>query len=192
MSLFDLLFLLVALGTLVMLALIAVAAMRGKRARAGLLAKLLVIDLVAYLAISLAVSYFGSQRRIAMGEPWCFDDWCLTLGRTSTEGSSVTADFQISSRALRISQRARYAWIYLVGADGNHYAPDARADDVPLDIELGPGQAIAASRRFTMPDGVRAVGLITGHGGPYCGVMDWLVIGQAGCLFGKPTMIELP
>lgn len=192
MSIFDLVFLAVAFGVLVMLALIALALVRGKRARAGLLAKLLVIDLVVYLAISLAVSYFGAQRRIAVGEPWCFDDWCFTLEHVNADGAVVTTDFQVSSRALRISQRARYAWIYLLGADGNRYAPDARADDVPLDLEIGPGQAVAASRRFTLPAGVRAVGLITGHGSPYCGVMDWVVIGQAGCLFGKPAMIELP
>lgn len=192
MTIFDLVFLAVVLGVLVMVVLIVVAALRGKRARAGLLVTLLVIDLVVYLGVSLAVSYFAAPRRIAVGEPWCFDDWCLTLERISTEGTAVTTDFQISSRALRISQRAKYAWIYLLDADGNRYAPDERAGDVPLDLEIGPGQAVAASRRFTLPSGVRAVGLITGHGGPYCGVMDWVVIGQAGCLFGKPAMIALP
>jgi hypothetical protein len=58
-------------------------------------------------------------------------------------------------------------------------------------VLLGPGETRATTRHFVLPAGVRPVGLITGHGGSYCGAMDILVIGQAGCLFGRPTMIGL-
>jgi len=39
---------------------------------------------------------------------------------------------------------------------------------------------------------VRELGLVTGHGGPPCGWMSLFIIGNAGCLFHKQTMIRLP
>jgi hypothetical protein len=35
------------------------------------------------------------------------------------------------------------------------------------------------------------LGLITGHGGAYCGAMSVLVIGEGGCWFHKPAMIRI-
>jgi hypothetical protein len=43
-----------------------------------------------------------------------------------------------------------------------------------------------------VPGNVRELGLVTGHGGPPCGLMSLVDIGQAGCLFHKQTMIRLP
>jgi hypothetical protein len=46
---------------------------------------------------------------------------------------------------------------------------------------------------FAVPIGsnARILGLITGHGGPYCGPMSVLIIGAGGCLFNRPTMIRV-
>jgi hypothetical protein len=58
-------------------------------------------------------------------------------------------------------------------------------------VLLQPGEIVATSRVFHVPASVRQAGVITGHGGPYCGPMDFLVIGGGGCLFGKPAMIKV-
>lgn len=196
MTLFDLIFLMAALTTLITLILIVVAALRGRRARAVTLLTRLGIGAVAYLAVGLIVSFAQRQERIAPGKPWCFDDWCLTLDHVaitrSADESIVTTDFRIGSQARRISQHANGAWIYLLDAKGHRYAPIDDAADVPLTVQLGPGESVPASRRFRLPVGVTATGLITGHGGPYCGMMSFLVIGSASCVFGRPTMIVLP
>ncbi len=196
MTLFDLIFLVAALTTLITLILIVVAALRGRGARALTLLTRLGIGAVGYLAAGLIVSVAQHQRRIAPAEPWCFDDWCLTLDHVGTtrtdDGSIVTTEFRIASQARRISQHANGAWIYLLDAGGHRYAPIDDAADVPLTVQLGPGESVPASRRFRLPGGVTATGLITGHGGPYCGMMSFLVIGSAGCVFGRPTMIVLP
>ncbi len=43
---------------------------------------------------------------------------------------------------------------------------------------------------LVVPADVHTLGLITGHGGPYCG-MEILIIGEGGCLFHRPTMIGI-
>lgn len=195
MSIFDLLFILVLLATAVTLIVAAIAALRGRGMAALRILGVVGVCSAAYLAVGLLVSLVEPRRMIAAGDPWCFDDWCLALehvSRTPT-ASDVTyaVDLRLSSRARRVSQRARGAWIYLFDQDGHRYAPDADASAVPLDVLLGPNESVTTSRVFHVPAGVRDLGLITGHGGPYCGVMDVLVIGASGCVFRKPTMIRI-
>jgi hypothetical protein len=148
----------------------------------------------AYAILALAVDAVASQRIIRESQPWCFDDWCLTVSGVASaaraDGSAYTVSMRISSTARRISQRAAGAWIYVVDAEGRRYAPDSTAG-APLDALLGPGESVDLQRTFVLPSGIEPVGLITGHGGPYCGAMSWLIVGGGGCLFGKPTMIRL-
>jgi hypothetical protein len=62
---------------------------------------------------------------------------------------------------------------------------------VPVTVKLGPGESISTSRDFEVLADVGALGFITGHGGPYCGAMSLLIIGEAACLFDRPTMIRV-
>jgi hypothetical protein len=192
MNLFDLLLLVSALGSVVSLVMAATLAIRGHRQRAGRRLRRLGIFVLVYLGLSILVSFLKPQRVLAIGDPWCFDDWCLAVDRV-TEGpaDSYTTDLRLMSSARGISQRANGAWIYLIDQQGQRYAPVSAPDEVPLDVMLGPGEVRQTTRRFIMPAGVRPIGLVTGHGGGYCGMMNLLIIGNATCLFGKPTMIGL-
>lgn len=195
MSIFDLLGILAVPATVVTLIVAAVAALRGRGRRALRILGVLGVCIAVYLATGLLVSLLKPQRVIAAGDPWCFDDWCLAVEHVSrTPGASdVTygVDLRLFSRARRVSQRAKGAWIYLIDQQGHRYAPDADASAVPLDVLLGPGESVITSRVFQVPTGVWDLGLVTGHGGPYCGVMDILVIGASGCVFRKPTMVRI-
>lgn len=195
MTLFDLLFILVVLMSMVMLAVIAAQAVRGRRASALKLLRVFGVSAAAYVTASFAVALVAPQRVLAVGDPWCFDDWCLTVERVTPNPSagyvSYQLDLRIFSRARRVAQRARGAWAFLIDDHGRRYAPELNAADVPLDVLLQPGESVAARRVFHVPSGVRAAGFITGHGGPYCGPMDILVIGASGCVFGKPTMVQI-
>jgi hypothetical protein len=148
-----------------------------------------------YLAASFAVSYWQPQRVIAIGDPWCFDDWCLKVNNVEVlpagSRSNYEVQFRIFSRAGRITQRANGAWIYLIDDRGQLYTPQPRAAQVPLDVQLGPNESVATSRTFRVPSEAHKLGLVTGHGGPYCGAMSVLVIGDGGCWFHKPAMIRL-
>src|SRR5208282_958958 len=195
MSVFDLLFLLMFLISLVALAAAAIAAIRGRRSSA--LRILLVYGLCAagYLAAGIAVDFWKPQRVIPAGDPWCFDDWCLTVEKVSRTQAAARISYQlelrISSRARRAAQRAKGAWIYLIDHQGRRYSPDPDPTAIPLDVLLQPGESVTTARVFEVPADARGLGLVTGHGGPYCGPMDLLVIGAGGCLFHKPAMIRI-
>ncbi len=187
---FDLLFLAAFLASLIALVAAAYASIRGRIPLAFSILRAWLFGAALYLGVSVAVAYFRPQRILGVGEPWCFDDWCLTVENAKRAGPLCNVDLQISSRAKRVTQRAQGAWIYLRDENDRHYEPVSA--DVPLDIELTPGQSVVAKRTFQVPAGVRELGLVTGHGGPPCGLMSLAIIGQAGCLFHKQTMVLLP
>jgi len=195
MSVFDLLFLLALLASVVTLVVAAVSAIRGQRPRALRILRLYGACAAGYLASGMAVSFLRPQRIIPVGEPWCFDDWCLTVEKVSRTPAMAQVSYQvglrISSRARRVTQRAKGAWIYLIDDRGRIYPPAPDASVIPLDVLLQPGESVTTSRVFEIPSGVRRLGLVTGHGGPYCGTMDILIIGASGCLFKKPSMIRI-
>ena len=186
----DLVFLAAFLVSVVTLAVAAYQAIRGRTPRAFLILGVWLVCAAVYLGTSLAIAYVAAQRVIAVGTPWCFDDWCLTVEQVHHVPGTVDVDLIISSEAKRVAQRANGAWIYLRDENDTHYEPEPA--DVPLDILLQPGQSVPAKRSFKVPPNVHDLGLVTGHGGPPCSVMSIVIIGQGGCLFHKQTMIQLP
>jgi hypothetical protein len=192
MSIFDVLFLASFLVSLIVLFMAAYAAIRGRLSRAFWILGVWLACASLYLATSLAVAYAAPQRVIAMGSPWCFDDWCLTVTKIRHADTNYSVDLLISSEAKRVAQRANGAWIYLRDENDRHYEPFDDPGEVPLDVLLQPNESVAVQRRFHVPGKVRELGLVTGHGGPPCGLMSLVIIGQAGCVFHKQTMIRLP
>jgi hypothetical protein len=195
-TIFDLLFLFAVLATLVALGTTLILAIAGRRTASFRTLRGLGVSAAGYLVVGFAVSLLEPQRVLSVGEPWCFDDWCLTVenvtASSTAAGPSYEVALRLSSRARRVSQRARGAWLYLIDGHGQRYAPEAGGSAAPLDTLLGPGESLTTSRSFHLPAGVRPVGLVTGHGGPYCGPMSLLVIGASGCLFHRPPMVRIP
>lgn len=195
MSLFDLLFLLAVLASLVTVSVAAAYVVRGRPARALRILGVYSIVALAYLAIGMAIALERPQRVMRTGDAWCFDDWCLAVEKVSRTPASVESsyrvDLRIFSRARRVAQRAKGAWIYLIDDRGSRYSPDPDPSAPPLDVLLRPGESINTWRMFRVPNDAQGVGLVTGHGGAYCGAMSFLVMGESGCLFNKPAMIRI-
>ncbi len=195
MTIFDLLFLACVLATAITLTFAVIFALRGRGAKALRIGRAYGIAAVAYLAIVLAVDFFKPQRVLAVGAPWCLDDWCLQVESASraSDGPKVTYNIKlrIFSTARGVTQRASGAWLYLIDERGHLYAANPDPSAVPLTVQLGPGQSVTTSRTFEVPGDVGALGLITGHGGPYCGAMSLLIIGEGGCLFNRPTLVRV-
>lgn len=195
MTIFDLLFLLAALASVVTLAAATVFAIRGPRRRALKILRVYGVCVLAYLTVGVATAFVKPQRVIPMRDPWCFDDWCLTVEEVSQtpsqQGISYRVELRIFSRAGRVAQRASGAWIYLIDDQSRRYSPDPDPSAAPLDILLQPRESVTTSRTFHLPADVHGLGLLTGHGGSYCGPMAFLIIGESGCLFKKPTMIRI-
>jgi hypothetical protein len=192
MRILDLVFLGCFLLSLIALAAAAYAAIRGHVSRAFSILGIWSTCAVLYLGVSVAVAYAAPQRVIAPGDPWCFDDWCLTVKNVQHADTNYNVDLVISSEAKRVTQRANGAWVYLRDENDQHYEPFEDPGEVPLDVLLHPGESVAAQRRFHVPARVHELGLVTGHGGSPCGLMSLVIIGNGGCLFHKQTMIRLP
>jgi hypothetical protein len=195
MTIFDLLFLLAGVASVVTLATAAIFAVRGFRQSALKTLGAYGICALAYLTVGVATSFLKPQRVIPMRDPWCFDDWCLTVEGVSQtpnqQGISYRVELRIFSRAGRVAQRATGAWIYLIDDQGRRYSPDVDPSVVPLDVLLQPHESVTTSRTFHVSTDVHGLGLVTGHGGAYCGSGAFLIIGESGCLFKKPTMVRI-
>src|SRR5882724_5537376 len=113
MTIFGLVFLAAFLASVIALIAMAYQAMRGRTARAFLILGGWLAGVAVYLGISVAVAYSAPQRIIAVGDPWCFDDWCLTVKSVNRAGPIYDVNLRISSQARRVTQRANAAWIYL-------------------------------------------------------------------------------
>ena len=196
MTVFDLFSWASVLTSAILLVTAAISALRGCGGKALRILRIYGVFVVVYLAISLTVAFLRPPRILSTVDPWCMDDWCLQIEHVDSApiGSKVSYNIKlrIYSTARRVSQRANGAWIYLIDEKGRRYLPDPDPSATPLTVELGPLQSVNTSRVFEVPDGVRRLGLITGHGGPDCNLMNFLVIGEGGCLFNKPTMIRIP
>ena len=195
MTIFDLLFLGSGLAAVVTLGVALVTALRGRRVHAGAILKRLGAAVIAYEALVLIVAGASPQRVLQVGDPWCFDDWCLTVEQVMKTPMppqvAYNVSLRISSRARRVTQRAKGAWIYLIDRQGRRYEPEPDASAVPLDVLLQPGEAVSTSRVFKVPAEAGELGLITGHGGPYCVFPGPLIIGTGGCVFNKPDMVRI-
>jgi hypothetical protein len=194
MSVFDLLFLLSVVALVIMLVALGVLILRGERRRARKILDILALYVASYCALAVVVDLLKPQRIIAVGEPWCFDDWCIQVESFTgaADGSRLryTMQLRIFSTARRISQRAQGAWIYLIDSEGRLFTPNADSTTTPLTVRLAPEQSVNTQSNFEVPAEAHILGLVTGHGGAFCG-WSVLIVGEGGCLFNRPTMIRL-
>jgi hypothetical protein len=191
-TLFDLLFALVFLASAGCLLAAAFFAMRGRGPRALDLLRTWATGLALYMTALITVSFAQPQRVLHLGELRCFDDWCITVETVQRSADRGNARYDValsvSSRALRVNQRALDAAVYLIDDHGRRYDPLPDASAVPLSVLLHPGESIPTSRTFTLPDDARQVGLIVNHGtGPAN-----FVIGDEASLFHKRTIVRFP
>lgn len=197
-QLFTLVLVLGVLASFVTLLIAAYRVIRGRRPAALRLVARWVLCALAYLAISVAVSWTRPARVIEQGQNWCFDDWCIAVeavrSAPSPNGRDVTytADIRIYNDA-RSPEGVRGFWAYLRDEDDRRYAPAPGPWKDVVAARVPPHGFARTSVDFVVPRGARDLGLVTGHGGGTpCGLLPSLLeIGQAGCLFHKPNMIRV-
>jgi hypothetical protein len=197
-QLFTLALVLCVLASLVTLLIAAYRLVRGRRSSALRLIGRWVICALAYLAISVAVSWTRPARVIEQGQNWCFDDWCIAVEAVrhapSPNGTDVTytADIRIYNDA-RSPEGVRGFWAYLRDEDDRRYAPAPGPWKDVVAARVPPHGFARTSMDFVVPRGARDLGFVTGHGGGTpCGLLPSLLeIGQGGCLFHKPNMIRV-
>ncbi|HVZ78943.1 MAG TPA: hypothetical protein VG818_13255 [Gemmatimonadaceae bacterium] len=189
MTIFDLLFLFLALVTIVALVAAAALAAVGHARRAIALLGWLAGGIACYLTVVAAVGALTPQRYARMGEALCSDDWCLAVtSARRTQGSSAATwevSLRLSSRALRVTQRELGVSVYLVDTAGTHFLPLPAT--IPLDTALGPGESVIAPRQFTVPSRAQVAGLVVARPRfPGC-----CIIGDEGSLLHRRTIVRL-
>jgi hypothetical protein len=172
MTPFDLVFILVFFTTVFLTGRIAVAAVRGRRALASQRLRFLVSGLTAYMLVVLLVGVLTPRQELPLGHAQCSDDWCIAVTHVATQPGAqaerrVDIEFQLSSRARRITQRERFVVVYLRDTDGHRYDPTPSADEPPFDILLGPGQSLSTHRVFIVPDSVHDLGVVVTREGDF-------------------------
>jgi hypothetical protein len=192
MNIFEPLFLLLVLVTVITLITTAVCAVRGKCARAGRILRRLGLGVGVYFVIVIAVSIVSPQRVYRVGDTQCFDDWCIAVVRAQWTDAPVVGRYEVtlrlSSRAKRVPMGEKGTVVYLVDAQGRRYDPLPEGNDVPLDVMLQPGESINATRAFDVPRNTPDLGLIYTHQGGF--PIGWFIITEGGW-FQKPPIVRL-
>jgi len=189
MTIFDLLFLLLAFAAMVTLISAAVLAVRGRGARAGRVFRRLSICAAAYVGIVYAATAFSKPKVLNAGEPQCSDDWCLAVDSVNRTVESSTAVYHVTlrifSRARRVSQREMMAKdVYLVDAEWRRYEPRPHPAELPLNTLLEPEQSVLSRRTFEVPASARDIGLLIDRSQPpFC-----LIIGECGAFHRTPLV----
>jgi hypothetical protein len=190
MNIYEPLFLLLALVTLLTWATAFILAVSGRARRAGRILRRWAIGAAIYFAVVIVVSAVQPRRDFALGEPQCFDDWCIAVvGRHSaSDPRSVDVTLRVSSRAKRVPMGERGAAVYLTDAQYRRFEPDPEASDVPLDTVIGPGESFDTSRHFRVPVDAADLAIVYAHNTGF--PIGWLIISEGGW-FAKPPRMEL-
>ena len=193
MTLFDLLFILVFFTTVVGLFTALVTTLRGRRGRALWQLRVLGAGVAVYMGIVVVTSLLSPRRVLAIGEPQCSDDWCITLTNISPtpigDDDMYQAVFEISSRARRVPQRERFVVAFMLDGAGLRYEAEPSQGVPPFDTELLPGEYIATPRFFQVPRGATDLGVVVAREGDF-GVPRCCIIGLGP--FYKPPIWYAP
>ena len=192
MNVFDLLFIVIFLAAAATLLAAASFAARGQGPRALAILRKLGICAGGYLGIVAITSLFW-PRTVQVGDPRCFDDWCIAVEsasqRPADRGLSYMVTLRVSSRARRIWQRENDVAVYLTDDRGRRYDPALHESDVPLSVRLGPQESVTVTRVFEVSKDAREPGLVIAHEGGF--PIGWFIIGYE-TWFHKPTIVRLP
>jgi len=191
MSIFDLVFIVLFLASVVTLLTAAVLALRGHRSRAVRTLRNYAICFAIYMTVVFIVALATPQRVYTVGEDRCFDDWCIAVEAAdrspAPEGILYTVTLRMSSQARRVNQREKGLRVYLIDDRGRRFDPRPDPAATPFDVMLAPGQAVRTKRVFLVPPDAHEVGLALSHEGP-----GWLIIGEDGNPLHKRAVMRLP
>jgi hypothetical protein len=195
MTIFDLLFIVIALATVVILFVSAFIFLRGHPGQAVKLLSIYGIGLLIYIGVVGAVSLASPQRILLLGENRCFDDWCISVDNIARSDSSMgtiyTLTLRMSSRARRISQRENGVAVYIMDAKDRRFEAITDPAEMPFNSLLQPGQSVTTIRTFEVPAASGQLVLIVGHEGS-TRFPGMFIIGDDSSLFHKPAIVLLP
>jgi len=194
-TVFDLLFLLVALASVTTITVIAAVALSGRPRQALKLLVSLGVGLTAYLGLIVFVSLTSPQRELAFKENRCFDDWCIAVDDAVRSESLTSLEYivtlRLSNQARRVSMRENGLVVYVMDDKGRRFESAADPCQAAFNTLLQPGQSITTTRTFDVPDRPNQLSLVVAHEG-LDSFPGRFIIGDDSSLFHKPIILRLP
>lgn len=194
MTIFDLLFILIFLASIVALATAAFQLIRGHGRKSLRVLSVSAVILAVYFAICCASTLLTPRRELTIGQPQCFDDWCVELDAitrsASASATSYEATIRIFSQAKRVARREKGIAFYLEDEAGHRYAAIPSPSDLPTNALLAPNESVTLTRNFQLPFTAHAAGFVATHEGGF--PIQWFVIGEGASLFHKEPTTLLP
>jgi hypothetical protein len=193
MTIFDLLFILIFLATIVALTTAAFRVIRGHGRKSLRVLSVSAVSLAVYFAICCATTLLTPRRVLNLHEPQCFDDWCVSLENAieMRDGPNVKHAIivRIFSQAKRISQRENAIAFYMEDDRGHRYPALSNPSDTPTNVLLRPGESITLSRGYEIPPNAHLAGFVVTHEGGF--PIGWFIIGENQSLFHKEPITRL-
>jgi len=178
MTLFDLLLILVVLGTMAAVVTAAVALALRRLALARRLVLTVALVWVVYLGIGTFVAIKAPQHLMALGEDRCFDEMCFAVTgwnrvpSTNAGRSFYIVDVRLTNRSRGRAQREfgrkgvlidRSGRVYEVSEAGMRAKSPVGTSTLPgLDAEVGPRQSLETRLVFDLPSDVDYPGFALG------------------------------
>jgi hypothetical protein len=191
---FELLFILIFLATIVAVATAAFQAIRGHRHKSLRILTVSAVSLAIYFAICCVSTVLTPRRELSIGQPLCFDDWCVELDNVNKSlpdsSSNYAATIRIFSQAKRVSQRENGIAFYLEDDLGHRYPAIPNPSDIPSNALLQPGDSVTLTRNFQVPSTAHLYGFVATHEGGF--PIGWFIIGENQSLFRKEPITRLP
>ena len=205
MTFFDLLLILVVLGTAAALIAAVIALVFRRWALSRRFAVAVVLVWVIYLGIGTVVAVRAPQHIMALGEDRCFDEMCFAvkgwnrMPSRSAGRSWYLVDVRITNRSRGRAQRElgrkgvlidRSGRVYEVSEGGMRAKSPAGAPPFPsLDAEVGPGQSLTTRLVFDLPADVGSPGFALGSNLALNPAR--IVIGDEDHFLHRPTVVPL-
>ena len=190
---FELLFILIFLASVVALATAAFQAIRGRRRKSLRILTVVAVGVTLYLVICCVSTVLTPRRELSIHEPLCFDDWCVELDAVNKSASDSSTNYnatiRIFSQAKRVSQRENGIAFYLEDDLGHRYPAIPNPSDIPSNALLAPAESVTLTRNFQLPFTARATGFVATHSGFPIG---WFIIGENQSLFHKEPITRIP
>jgi hypothetical protein len=203
MSISDLFFLVMVLGTVFGVAWMAIALLRGRFAAAGRWALGCGAVWLVYLGAGFAVALGTPQRVLGPGQERCFDDMCFGVARVervaaiNKDGRQVRAagvfyavTVTTTNRGRGRTQKENGAEASLMDAAGERYLPVVGlGGNGKLDATVAAGQSVESRLVFDVPASAQRLGLVVDHS--YALNPGWIIVGDQEHLGHKPTIIRI-
>lgn len=208
MSLFDLLFIALFLGTVTLLIVTLITALCGRRRITLRLLCFLGISLAAYFLIVALVAVATPQKVLTREQSRCFDEMCfavtdvkiaLTIGQgqqaTKAAGRFYLVTIQVSCHGHGRAQSEAGVGVSLVDTTGSTYEVSPTGQHAyqagnelnpPLTARVAPGDSVSSVQVFDVPMEAAEVALHVSHSGP-----GLFIIGDDESPLHKPTIIRL-